>query len=221
MKGDIIEVFRALKTILRNVRWLWDKDDSRYIFSTVCIDTGQYERLIGAKNREYAIDFPALFIYFSKWRYTECGCYFSKGVCNIRLRIVLNNLDDTSDAYDTDGMYIIQRVMQSIQEQQYSYPCLAGRLSDACIEQAETFDHGLQLWTLTYKLSFKEKSVWIERKKKTVTMVMPPFTNHADQDSSLPDVNPHHHNNLAHPRRYDEATGYKNKTDDKNEDEEI
>ena len=62
---------------------------------------------------------------------------------------------------------------------------------------------------MNWEVWFKETSVWVSRKTTRRFIVHPPFTNHADQDPTIENINPHNHNNLDHPRTYNEATEFK------------
>lgn len=178
------------------------------IFNTVQLDTGQFGRLTSKVNTEYGLVLPAAFIRFDDIVYESVRQLVARGTAKMRILVVLNRLDNLADGPDCEGFYVVRRVIEAMQEGQRDYPTVACRLSLNTFEQGKEFSQGVQHWYIYYKVSFREVSSLATTLRTKATMVMPPFTNHADQDPTLPDVNPEHHNNLDHKRSYDEASGY-------------
>lgn len=204
-----MDVLRAMKTILREVTWEYGVPDSPKIFRTVQIDDGQYERIISPSgNMEETLGFPAAFIHFINWRYLVQQSRINEGRSELRIRFILNNLNVHEDEHDMDVYYVAERIHQTIQENISKYECLQERCQLEYIDPMESFDHGLQPCWMTYEIWFKQRNIWATRNKIYKKFVCPPFTNHADQDSTIEGVNPDNHTNLEHPRRYDEATRY-------------
>lgn len=206
-----MDVLKAFKTILREVKWEYGVPDSPAIFKTVQIDDGQYERIISPSgNKEETLGFPAAFVHFINWRYLVQQSRINEGRAELRIRFILNSLNVHEDDHDMDVYYVAERIHQTIQENISKYECLQERCQLKYIDPMESFDHGLQPCWMTYEIWFKQKNIWITRNKMYKKFVCPPFTNHADQDPTIEGVNPDNHTNLDHPKTYDEATDYTN-----------
>lgn len=204
-----MDVLKTMKTILREVTWKYGVPDSPKIFKTVQIDDGQYERIISPSgNQEETLGFPAAFIHFIEWKYLVQQSRINEGRATLRIRFILNSLNVHEDGHDMDVYYVAERIHQTIQESVSKYECLQERCQLQYIDPMESFDHGLQPCWMTYEIWFRQTNIWITRNKTYKKFVCPPFTNHADQDSSIEGVNPDGHTNLDHPRTYDEATDY-------------
>lgn len=206
-----MDVLKAFKTILREVKWEYGVPDSPAIFKTVQIDDEQYERIISPSgNKEETLGFPAAFVHFINWRYLVQQSRINEGRAELRIRFILNSLNVHEDDHDMDVYYVAERIHQTIQENISKYECLQERCQLEYIDPMESFDHGLQPCWMTYEIWFKQKNIWITRNKMYKKFVCPPFTNHADQDPTIEGVNPDNHTNLDHPKTYDEATDYTN-----------
>lgn len=206
-----MDVLKAFKTILREVKWEYGVPDSPAIFKTVQIDDGQYERIISPSgNKEETLGFPAAFFHFINWRYLVQQSRINEGRAELRIRFILNSLNVHEDDHDMDVYYVAERIHQTIQENISKYECLQERCQLEYIDPMESFNHGLQPCWMTYEIWFKQKNIWITRNKMYKKFVCPPFTNHADQDPTIEGVNPDNHTNLDHPKTYDEATDYTN-----------
>ena len=204
-----IDVLNSIKEILRNVTWEYGVPDSPKIFRTVQIDDGQYERIISPYgNQEETLGFPAAFVHFIEWRYLVQQARVNEGRATLRIRFIMNRLNIHDDGHDVDVYYVAERIHQTIQENIANYPALQERCQLQYIDPMESFDDGLQPCWMTYEIWFKQRNIWVTRNKVYKKFVCPPFTNHADQDSSIEGVNPEGHTNLDHPKKYDEATGY-------------
>lgn len=208
-----MDVLKAMKEILRSVTWEYGIINSPKIFKTVQIDDGQYERIISPNgNKEETLGFPAAFVHFINWRYLVQQSRINEGRAELRIRFILNSLNIHEDEHDMDVYYVAERIHQTIQESISKYECLQERCQLEYVDPMESFDHGLQPCWMTYEIWFKQRNIWIDRNKIYKKFVCPPFTNHADQDPSVEGVNPDDHNNLDHPRRYDEATKFTSKS---------
>lgn len=204
-----MDVLKAMKEILRSVTWEYGVKDSPKIFRTVQIDDGQYERIISAKgNMEETLGFPAVFVHFTNWHYLVQQSRINEGRSELRIRFILNSLNVHEDGHDMDVYYVAERIHQTIQENISKYECLQERCRLEYVDPMESFDYGLQPCWMTYEVWFKQANIWVRRNMIYKKLVCPPFTNHADQDPNVEGVNPDNHNNLDHPRTYDEATDY-------------
>ena len=204
-----IDVLKAMKEILRSVTWEYGVPDSPKVFATVQIDDGQYERIISPSgNKEETLGFPAAFVHFINWRYLVQQSRINEGRAELRIRFILNSLNVHEDGHDMGVYYVAERIHQTIQESISKYECLQERCQLEYVDPMESFDHGLQPCWMTYEIWFKQRNIWATRNKIYKKFVCPPFTNHADQDPTIEGVNPDEHNNLDHPRTYDEATDF-------------
>lgn len=204
-----MDVLTAMKEILRSVTWEYDVTNSPKIFNTVQIDDGQYERIISPNgNQEETMAFPAAFVHFIEWYYLVDQSVVKEGRAQLRIRFILNSLNVHEDGHDMDVYYVAERIKQTIEENISNYECLQERCRLSYIDPMESFDNGLQPCWMTYEIWFKQRNIWITRRKTRKKLVIPPFTNHADQDTSIEEVNPDNHTNLNHPRTYNEATNY-------------
>lgn len=204
-----IDVLKAMKEILRSVTWQWNVANSPKIFKTVQVDDGQYERIISPDgNKEETLGFPAAFVHFIDWHYLTQQSRISEGRATLRIRFILNSLNVHEDGHDMDVYYVAERIHQTIQENVPNYPCLQERCQLQYIDPMESFDRGLQPCWMTYEIWFKQSNIWASRNIIYKNVVCPPFTNHADQDKSLPNVNPDDHNNLEHPKKPDAASKF-------------
>lgn len=209
-----IDVLKAIIEILKSVTWEYGVPDSPKIFKTVQVDDGQYERIISPQgNKEETIGFPAAFVHFINWHYLVQQARINEGRAELRIRFILNNIETHTQGREYQVYYVAERINQSIQEQKYNYECLTERCQLEYVDPMESFDKTLQPCWLTYEVWFRQTNIWYLRNRMMKNFVMPPFTNHADQDISIEGVNPHDHNNLDHPRTYDEATEYINTSD--------
>lgn len=204
-----MDVLRAIKEILRSVTWEYGVPGSPKIFKTVQIDDGQYERIISPSgNREETLGFPAAFVHFIEWNYLVQQSRINEGRAQLRIRFILNSLNVHEDEHDMDVYYVAERIHQTIQESIEKYECLQERCRLEYVDPMESFDHGLQPCWMTYEVWFRQPNIWIQRRKVYKKFVCPPFTNHADQERDMEGANPDKHNNLDHPKTYDEATKF-------------
>lgn len=204
-----MDVLKAMKEILRSVTWEYGVPGSPKIFATVQIDDGQYERIISPSgNKEETLGFPAAFVHFINWRYLVQQSRINEGRAELRIRFILNSLNVHEDGHDMGVYYVAERIHQTIQESISKYECLQERCQLEYVDPMESFDHGLQPCWMTYEIWFKQRNIWVTRNKIYKKFVCPPFTNHADQDPTIEGVNPDEHNNLDHPRTYNEATDF-------------
>lgn len=204
-----IDVLKAIIEILKSVTWEYGVPDSPKIFRTVQVDDGQYERVIAPKgNKEETLGFPAAFVHFINWRYLVQQSRINEGRAELRIRFILNNIETHTNGTEFSVYYVAERINQTIQEMKGNYECLTERCQLEYIDPMESFDKSLQPCWLTYEIWFRQTNIWFLRNRTQRKVVFPPFANHADQDPNVEGVNPDNHNNLDHPKTYDEATKY-------------
>ena len=208
--NGIIEVFKAVKQILREVRWEYGNPNSPFIFKTVQRNDGQFERIIKRDvNKEDTLSFPAAFIHFINIRWLKPSGRIREGRAELRIKFIMNrlNVHDNNDT-ETEIDYVAQRIKQDFEEKRYNYECLTERLSLDYYDPMQTFNNSLHACWMNCDIWFRETSIWVTRNKIRKHLVIPPYTNHADQDPSISNINPKDHNNLDHPIRYDDATSF-------------
>lgn len=206
--NGIIDVYNAIKEIVRGVRWRYYEPKSEKIFHTVQFNGGQYEFIVtGDSNPMAEIGFPAAFIHFINIRWTQNQQSINEGSAELRIQIVMNILNNYDDDKDTEIFYVAQRVIQTIQEERPKYPALAKECKLTYMDTATSYHSGLQSLWLTFSVKFTEINVWVKRKTVRRFIVAPPFTNHSDQKN--PETqNIFHHTNADHPRTYEDAAHF-------------
>lgn len=203
------DVLKSIMKILKQVTWEYGVPNSPKIFKTVQYDDGQYERIIRTSgNTEEGIRFPAAFVHFIDVNWITSAQRFNDGRATLRIRFMLNRLDTHNKDHETDVYYVAERIHQTITELKGDYDCLEKRCNLTYVDPLESFDNSLQPCWMTYEIWFTTVNIWVTRNKVLRKVVMPPFTNHADQDPSDPDTNLHDHTNLSHSTTYDEASKY-------------
>ena len=199
---------KAIKEILSNVRWEYGNPESKKIFQTVQWDDGQYERIVrkGA-NMEYELAFPAAFVHFVDTQYLVSQQRIGEGRAKLRIHFILNRLNVHDEEGELDPLYVTQRIDQEITAHKGEYECLSERCQLVYWDFPISFDYGLQPGWLTYEIWFREKNIWIKRRKTYRHIVMPPFTNHSDQSD---EANEYHHTDDDHLTRFDGTTSFVN-----------
>lgn len=202
--GGVIDVLKAIISILKDVRWEYGVADSPKIFRTVRVDDGQYERIVRKSgNMEYEVAFPAAFVHFVDTQYLVSQQRIGEGRAKLRIHFILNRLNVHDDEVEFDPYYVMERIDQEIAEHKGEYDCLAERCQLVYWDFPLSFDYGLQPGWLTYDIWFRESNIWISRKKVYKHMVLTPFTNHSDQTE---EANENHHTNADHPVDFDAAS---------------
>lgn len=204
--GGIIDVVKAIKEILKNVRWEYGVADSERIFKTVQWDDGQYERIVRKGiNTEYEVAFPAAFVHFVDTQYLVSQKRIGEGRAKLRIHFILNRLNTHDEEVELDPLYVAQRIDQEIVEHKGEYDCLSERCQLVYWDFPLSFDFGLQPGWLTYEIWFRETNIWVNRRKIKRHVVLTPFTNHSDQTD---EANEYGHTNENHPVDFDASTGF-------------
>jgi hypothetical protein len=201
----LCEVFNAIKEILGQLREKEDDPNSPLLFKTVALNSGQLARIKNNKwNKEYAFEFPAVFIHFINVRYLVQQARIGEGRATLRVQYVLNRLNNSDEEYELEGYELFQRINVAIQDGKSKYPALSERFNLTYFDQPESFDDGLQAYWIDYEVWFTEYSAYKFRNYVDRYLVVPPFTNHSDQ---LPESNPDSHENHQAPK-YDDVSGF-------------
>lgn len=151
---------------------------------------------------EYEVAFPAVFVHFINVRYLVQQQHIGEGRATMRIRFVLNTLNNSDPDRECDPFLVFQRLNIAIQDAKSHEPSLTERCNLTYFDMPETTNM-LQAYWVDYEVYFRESSAWVYRDWIERYIVMPPFTNHSD----APDFDSSGHGNHAHPS-YKEATGY-------------
>lgn len=196
---------------------LYDPDDtSKKLFQTVRMDNGQFERIIRSKgNTEYAVAFPAAFIRFVNVRYLVAQQRIGEGRATMRIRYILNDLNNSDDNVETRCFRVFQTINAAIQDAKDTEAALNERCNLEYWDMPESLDNGLQPYWIDYELWFREMSGyqyrnWVER-----YLVVPPFTNHSD----APSHDEEGHGDHKEPQ-IEEVAGFVQMTGESSEEEE-
>lgn len=200
--NPISNVYKAVRRVLESLRVDPEDDASERLFKTVKIDNGQFERIIRSKgNTEYAVAFPAAFVRFVNVRFLVAQQRIGEGRATMRIRFVLNNLNNSDDDVECEGFDVFQRINDAIQDAKDVEPALNERCNLTYFDMPESLDNGLQPYWIDYEIWFRTSSSfqyrnWVER-----YIVVPPFTNHSD----APEHDQDHHGDHKEPTFEDVA----------------
>lgn len=179
--NPIINVYKAVRRVLESLHVDPENEASDRLFKTIKIDNGQFERIIRSKgNTEYAVAFPAAFVRFVNVRFLVAQQRIGEGRATMRIRFVLNNLNNSDDDVECEGFDVFQRINDAIQDAKDVEPALNERCNLTYFDMPESLDNGLQPYWIDYEIWFRTSSSfqyrnWVER-----YIVIPPFTNHSD-----------------------------------------
>ena len=206
------EVYLATRRVLDNVM---DPDNpTQKLFQCVKVDNGQFERIVRTRgNTEYAIGLPAAFIRFVNVRFLTSQQRIGEGRAEMRIRYVLNDLNNSDDIVETRGFRVFHAINDAIQDAKSYEPALNERCNLTYWDMLESLDNGVQPYWIDYEIWFRTSSAfqyrnWVER-----YLVMPPFTDHADAPQHDKD------NHIKHdtPKIEDVATYTRSKFQDEEE----
>ena len=177
--------YNAVREILESIKENPNDPNSPQYFKTIKLDNGQLARIKGiTRNKEYPIAFPAVFIHF-------INVYFNVGQSNIaegkgimRIHYILNRLNNSDDVVEAEGFEMFSRINAAIQDNKGKYTALSRRFQLSYWDQPLSFDNGLQPFWIDYEIWFNDYTAYRERNYVERFVVMPPFTNHSDQDEA-------------------------------------
>lgn len=207
--NPIINVYKAVRRVLESLRVNPNDNTSEQLFKTIKIDNGQFERIVRSKgNTEYAVAFPAAFIRFVNVRFLVAQQRIGEGRATMRIRFVLNNLNNSDDDVECEGFDVFQRINDAIQDAKDVEPALNERCNLTYFDMPESLDNGLQPYWIDYEIWFRTSSSfqyrnWVER-----YIVIPPFTNHSD----APEHDNDHHGDHNEPT-FDDVAHFEPRVD--------
>lgn len=178
-QNALVEMYQAVKRTLLTITENEDDPLSPPFFRTICIDNGQFDRILDNRNTEAEIFFPAVFIHYTNVRYLVQQQRIGQGRATMRVRFVLNRLNNQDPDAECDPFYIFQRVNKAIQDAKSSEPALTERCNLLYFDMPTT-SNMLQAYWVDYEVWFREDSAWKYRDWVERYLVMPPFTDHED-----------------------------------------
>ncbi len=199
--NPIIEIYKAVKRALQTIREDAENPLSPQLFKTIAIDNGQFSRIIHDTNMEMEVAFPAVFIHFINVNYLVQQQRIGEGRATMRVRFILNTLNNSDEDKECLPFEVFQRVNIAIQDAKNYEPALNERCNLTYFDMPTT-SNMLQAYWVDYEVWFRETSAfkyrnWVER-----YVVIPPFTNHSDQE---PESNENDHLDHSEPT-YDEVS---------------
>ena len=191
----LVEAYYAVKKILSEIRVDDSDPNSPLLFKTIKFDNGQLARIKNSKhNEEYALAFPAVLIHYINVYYNVGQSRIGEGKGTMRIHYILNRLNNSDEVVELDGLKVFNKVNAAIQAHKADFPALVNRFQLAYWDQPLTFDDGLQPYWIDYQIWFNEYSGYRYADYVDCHVVIPPFTNHSDQDESIrPEDHGDHH----------------------------
>lgn len=203
--NPLAEAYKAVRNILSQIHVDANNPDSPLLFKTIKMDTGQLARLKNnTHNLEYALACPAVLIHFVDVYYNIGQSRIGDGKGVMRIHYILNRLNNEDDEVELDGLYVYQRIVEAIEAHKNEFPALVSRFQLQYWDQPLSFDDGLQPYWIDYQIWFRDYTAYAYKDYVEKHMVIPPFTNHSDQD---PSSNPDHHPDHETPT-YEQVTGF-------------
>lgn len=199
----LAEVYLALRSILEGIHINPDDDESPLLFHTIKLDNGQLTRIkTNEFNKEYAIGFPACFIHYINMNWLVGQSNVNAGRCTVRLHYVLNNLNNGDDDVELSGFRAYELINSAINANKDKFPALVNKFQLAYWDMPESFDDGVQPYWIDYEVAFNDYTSYRYKDYVERYIVMPPFTNHSDQE---PENNQDGHGNHTEPTIEDAA----------------
>ena len=201
-ENPFVNMYEAVRRAILTVREDPDNPLSPPFFRTIAIDNGQFTRLVRERNTEFDTAFPAVFIHFINVRYLVQQQRLGEGRATMRVRFILNTLNNGDRERECDPFIVFQRLNMAIQDAKNREVALNERCNLTYFDMPETVNM-LQAYWVDYEVWFRESSAWKYRDWGERYLVVPPFTNHSD----APNHDEQHHGDHKQPT-YRETTGF-------------
>ena len=179
VENPFVEMYNAVKRAILTIKRNIANTESEPFFRTIMIDNGQFARIIREENTETEIAFPAVFIHFINVRYLVQQQRIGQGRATMRIRFILNNLNNQDPERECDPFLVFQQINTAIQDAKSYEPALTERCNLTYFDMPLTTNM-LQAYWIDYEVWFRETSSWKYRNWVERHVVMPPFTNHSD-----------------------------------------
>lgn len=181
-ENAFVNVYQAVKRAIKTISENPNDPQSPPLFQTISLDNGQFARIVRNRNLEFEVAFPAIFIHFINIRYLVQQQRMGEGRATMRIRFVLNALNNSDSDHECDAFLIFQRLNVAIQDAKDHEPALNERCNLVYFDMPETTNM-LQAYWADYEIWFRESSAWKYRNWVERYLVMPPFTDHLDAPS--------------------------------------
>lgn len=178
-ENPFVNMYQAVKRAILTIREQADDPLSEPLFRTIALDNGQFSRIIRDRNMEYEVAFPAVFIHFVNVRYLVQQQRIGEGRATMRVRFILNTLNNSDPERECDPFLVFQRLNIAIQDAKEREPALNERCNLTFFDMPTTTNM-LQAYWVDYEVWFRESSAWRYRDWVERYLVMPPFTQHTD-----------------------------------------
>lgn len=203
--NPIFEAYRAVRTIISEIKVNPDDPNSESYFKSIKMDNGQLARIKGSKlNEEYGIAFPAVFIHFIDVRYLVGSAKIAEGKGVMRIHYVLNHLNNSDDDVEGEGLFMFKRIVNAIEKNKNRFSPLLNRFQLKYWDQPLSFDDGLQPYWIDYEIWFNDYTMYRYKDYVPVYITHPPFTQPSDQNEI---ANPDHLPNWTEPK-FEEIAGF-------------
>ena len=133
--NPFVEIYRAVKRAVLTLRENPDDPLSPPLFKTVAIDNGQFARIVRDDNTEYETVFPAVFIHFINVRYLVQQQRIGEGRATMRVRFILNTLNNADEDKECEAFLVFQRLNVAIQDAKNHEPALSERCNLTYFDQ--------------------------------------------------------------------------------------
>ncbi len=200
-QNPLSEMYMAVRRALLTIPERQGDPESPPFFKTVAIDNGQFSRITLSDNLETEIAFPAIFIHYTNVRYLVQQQRIGQGRAVMRVRFILNTLNNQDRDRECHPFHVFQLVNQAIQDAKNHEPALNERCQLLYFDMPTT-SNMLQAFWVDYEVWFRETSAWKYRDWIERYLVMPPFTNHSD----APQHDTQGHGNHRRPNDRDAIT---------------
>lgn len=175
-------------------------------FQTIQIDNGQFDRIMLDPNYQIETAFPAVFVRFINIRYLVAQQRIGEGRATMRIRFILNNLNNSDDIIETMPLRIFQLLNASIQNAKKYESSFDERINLIYNDMPERTKM-LQAYWVDYEVWFKDYSGWVYNNYIKKHIISAPYTNHSDYPA---EHNEDNHEDHKKPT-YDEVSKIKHK----------
>lgn len=183
--NPLIEAYKTVKSILVALRQNDTDPNSPPLFRTVKWDNGQFTRISNdSSNEEYGVAFPAVFIHYIDVATEEGTSGINYGTATMRIRYVLNRLNNSDEIVELEGLMIYNKIVRAISNGKKNFTSLITEFELTYWDQPESFDDGLQPYWISYSMSYTDYSNYTYQDWVTRYFVFPPYTNHCDQETT-------------------------------------
>lgn len=180
-QNPFVEVYNAVRKTLEKLTVDPNNPNSDPLFQTIKIDNGQFMRIMRDRyNSEFAVGFPAVFIRFVNVRYLVAQQRIGEGRATMRIRFILNDLNNSDDVMEVRGFEIFQRINVALQDAKSKERALSERFNLTYFDMPESQNYGLQSFWIDYEVWFSDFSAYVYKDWIDRYLTMPPFTNEKD-----------------------------------------